>query len=350
MNITGIKEINTCPPPGFEGPEKRLEIDFKRESDSPGLRAISKETWQEMLDLAKCTIISSKSNQHFDSYVLSESSLFVYDYKVMVKTCGTTTLLLCIEKLMEIARSVNLAVEFVSFSRKNLIYPHLQCYPHNTWNDEVEYLNKFFDGTAYVLGPLTQEHYYIYIADYRDDIDGEPEVTLEIMMHDLPLDVCNKFYKKENTSVDAKFPGVIDIIPGSETDEYNFEPCGYSMNGLYKNSFSTIHVTPEQHCSYASYETNLVLPCYNRLLSRVLEIFKPGSFTLAFFYEQKGRGIPHVLKHDLDIDGYTLKHHTCSKLEGHCNLLLSNYQSNSCSKKSQSKRPKVPPKSTFANK
>jgi S-adenosylmethionine decarboxylase len=108
-----------------------------------------------MLNYAKCTIISNTSNKYFDSFVLSESSLFVYPYKIMLKTCGTTTLLKCIPKLMEFATSLDLSVEFVMFSRKNFLFPCAQAFPHSDWNAEVEYLNKIFDGTAYLLGPLT---------------------------------------------------------------------------------------------------------------------------------------------------------------------------------------------------
>ncbi|CAN7104793.1 unnamed protein product, partial [Brassica rapa subsp. narinosa] len=52
---------------------------------------------------AACEIVSSLSNDHFDSCVLSESSFFVYPYKVIIKTCGTTKLLLSIPPLLNLA-------------------------------------------------------------------------------------------------------------------------------------------------------------------------------------------------------------------------------------------------------
>lgn len=48
--------------------------------------------------------------------------------------------------------------------------------------------------------------------------------------------------------------GIAALLPTANIDEYVFEPCGYSMNGLQGDAFSTIHITPEAACSYASVE------------------------------------------------------------------------------------------------
>ncbi len=90
------------PLPGFEGPEKVLEIDFTPgQGPARGLREITRAQWDAILTDARCTILSTMSNDKIDSYVLSESSLFVYPLKMMLKTCGTTTLLMCLPRLLE---------------------------------------------------------------------------------------------------------------------------------------------------------------------------------------------------------------------------------------------------------
>jgi len=313
---------------GFEGPEKRLEIDFKHNPATfNGLRDIPQSTWQEMLDFAKCTIISHTQNEYFDAFVLSESSLFVYPFKIMVKTCGTTTLLACLPKLLEIAQTCDLSVEFVMFSRKNYLFPDKQNQLHNHWDNEVRYLDTIFDGTSYIIGPMSADHWYLYLADYSDHSRViSPEKTLEIMMHKLDAGVAAQFYKKDDTSDKDKFPGVQELIEDSETDEFNFTPCGYSMNGLAKQAYSTIHVTPEAICSYASFETNLSLPSYTKLITAVLALFKPGTFTVTFFSE-KATAVPTTAPFSIDLDGYIMKHKSYSELEGNCDILMVNYES-----------------------
>jgi len=324
---------------GFEGPEKRLEIDFKRSIDRPeGLRSYSKEQWQEMLNLASCTIISHSWNEYFDAYVLSESSLFVFPFKLMIKTCGTTTLLKTIPKLLEYAEAINLEVELVMYSRKNFLFPQNQVYPHTDWHVELDYLDQYFDGSSYVLGPLTQHHWYLYLADYSECSAEETtkEQTIEIMMHNLDRSAALNFYRKEETCDRDKFPGVAELIPGQITDEFNFTPCGYSMNGLQDSTYSTIHVTPEPHCSYASFETNLAVPSYRQVIANVFDIFKPGTVTLALYSEKanlaNGRAV------ELDIPGYILKYKTVSELGCNRDVILCNYESAEFARQKQKKR------------
>lgn len=83
----------------FEGSEKRLELHFCAGSGAPaaGLRALPRAELDRLLALAACEIVSHTRGDAVDAYVLSESSLFVYPCRWVIKTCGTTRLLSCLE-------------------------------------------------------------------------------------------------------------------------------------------------------------------------------------------------------------------------------------------------------------
>ncbi len=66
--------------------------------------------------------------------------------------------------------------------------------------------------------------------------------------------------------------GIKDLFPGASVEALAFEPCGYSCNGhVGGEGYFTIHVTPEEACSYASFETNVALGDYSGLQNAVLE-------------------------------------------------------------------------------
>jgi len=277
---------------GFEGPEKKLEIEFKSNDPNLNLRSISDKKWQQILDFVKCKIISKTSNQYFDAYVLSESSLFVYPHKMMLKTCGTTTLLKCLKPLLTLTKSLKMEPTFVWYSRTRLLFPEKQLNPHQRFEDEVEWLDRFFNGKGYVFGPVKDDHWYIYVCDLQNPQTKPkvPDQTLEIMMFELDQTKMKQFWKREG--VDAHqvtvSSGISKLLPGSIIDPYQFDPCGYSMNGLLGEAYWTIHITPEDHCSYVSFETNISAKQLGKrthadLIRDVINTFKPGRFVVTFF-------------------------------------------------------------------
>ncbi len=114
-------------PPGFEGPEKTLEMEFDPGRGPPnGLRTIRIDQWDAVLEQAQCSILDSMSNGYLDSYMLSESSLFTYPHKLVLKTCGTTALLRCLPLLLVLTKSYDMSLDWVGYSRKDFRYPEMQ--------------------------------------------------------------------------------------------------------------------------------------------------------------------------------------------------------------------------------
>jgi S-adenosylmethionine decarboxylase len=62
-----------------------------------------------------------------------------------MKTCGTTTLLLCLPYLFELLEEHKFEVLFFFFRHKNFTWPELQLFPHGNFEEEIEYLNNFFE-------------------------------------------------------------------------------------------------------------------------------------------------------------------------------------------------------------
>lgn len=148
MAATSVHAQAIHPNPIFEGMEKRLEIDFRLGPNSPaqGLRAIPRETLDELMTLAACCIVSNRSNAAIDAYVLSESSLFITETKWVLKTCGTTRLLNAIPRLMEVTQSLGLTPRRCKYSRATFLFPQLQvrilCFYQQVW------------GMAWAIGPV----------------------------------------------------------------------------------------------------------------------------------------------------------------------------------------------------
>jgi len=108
-------------------------------TDREDLRDIPRKTIDQILDLVNCKILSTTTTRDLDSYVLSESSLFVNKQRLLLKTCGTTTLLEAVQPFIEAAQKYCGfdAIEDVFYSRKKFMRPDLQKAPHHSFEDEV---------------------------------------------------------------------------------------------------------------------------------------------------------------------------------------------------------------------
>ena len=314
----------------FEGPEKTLEVVFRKMGDAHGPQTISpgdaagggtrkiglRSLCRDELDLicarARVTILSSISNTYLDAYVLSESSLFVYPYMLVLKTCGTTTLLRCISVLINLGHKLGLEIDWVGYSRKNFNFPGDQSWPHQSFHQELEYLYSHrnlcdrLDGSGYTLGPVTSDHWFVYVADHTirsQSLEMDTDRVLNIMMFDIDEDVANLFYYNNYETIGGEskedeikriskqqstHSGIDALVPGAVIDARAFEPCGYSMNAILFRSYSTIHITPEAGSSYVSFETNQKVASYNSLISNVIRTFCPKRFVMTLMADDLG--------------------------------------------------------------
>ncbi|XP_075480564.1 S-adenosylmethionine decarboxylase proenzyme-like isoform X1 [Primulina tabacum] len=304
---------------GFEGFEKRLEMSFFEPSifadpEGKGFRSLAKPQLDEILGPAECTIVACLSNEYVDSYVLSESSLFVYPCKIIIKTCGTTKLLLSIPPILKLAKSLSLSVKTVRYTRGSFIFPGAQSYPHRNFSEEVAVLDGFFGslgsgrGKAYVMcGSNKRQKWHVYSACASSAEYFNPVYTLEMCMTGLDREKASVFYKKESMSgtLMTHRSGIRNILPESDVCDFEFEPCGYSMNSIEGAAVSAIHVTPEDGFSYASFEAagyDLKAVNLGPLIGRVLVCFEPREFSISLHADVGSKPMPQAFM--LSLKGY----------------------------------------------
>jgi len=289
----------------FEGTEKKFEMEV--DDRGPSLRALGDDFWSGVARASGAWIVSSIRNGHCDAHLLSESSLFVFDHKVVMITCGRTRLTEAVDAILD--RVGTEAVEFFVYERKNEVFPHNQP---TSFFDDAERIHRRLPGRAFKFGEGDDHHLYLFHLD-RPFLGpaGPEDVTVELLMYGIDDEIRSAFSGPDPDRVTAG--RVLDdldaILPGFEVDDHRFEPSGYSVNALRGPHYWTVHVTPELQCSYVSFETNV--PFDERELEAVaravVAAFRSRSFDLVVFDSSR----------DLDVmfDGYRLKSHVGQELD-----------------------------------
>lgn len=278
----------------FEGSEKKIEIIFK--PNTPSLRSMPYSYWEQLVKACNAQILSKVSNEYLDAYLLSESSLFVYDSYLIMITCGQTQLINSVKKILETFSTDTIQAFF--YERKNEVFPHQQ--PSHVFED-LETLKKWFKGSALRFGREDEHHLYLY-SSAQNFIPDDEDHTMEILMHGVhPQSIKHFMNPSPNLSKEEvrKKSKILDIVKG-KIDDFIFDPQGYSLNSLDGKFYYTIHVTPQNFGNYTSFETNAKsIVGQPELAKKVLEVFKPASFDLILFNKEKLQ--------DLEFKGYQLK-------------------------------------------
>ncbi|MCF8110450.1 MAG: hypothetical protein K9J85_03070 [Desulfobacteraceae bacterium] len=310
----------------FEGPEKKLEIILLK--PDPGLRSNTDQRWDTVVRASGAEIVSRLSTHEMDAYLLSESSLFVWDDRVLMITCGKTTLVKAVPELIHTIGRGKIA--FFFYERKNLMYPHAQS---SDFEADVAVLNKHFAGKSYRLGPANHDHMHIFYASSPPNAKGvcpeeeDEDETLELLMHDLDPYVLRAFIPRpgERASDIESRTGIDSLYPGMLNDSFVFEPYGYSMNRVSGQYYATIHVTPEECGSYASFETNVAETDYTERIRQITDIFRPGRFTLVFT-EAVSESDPGEGKLPRKIEGYRRSEKSLYEFDSGYGVLFSTWE------------------------
>ncbi len=260
----------------FEGSEKKFELSVV--AGSPSLRAIPRNIYDECVEKSEAKILSVVSSDLCDAYLLSESSLFIWDDRITMITCGNTRL--CHAALFIIDYLGEQNVESFFYERKNEYFPRKQS---SDFFDDVKCLNKKIPGSAYRLGVPNQHHLYLFHGDKKYE-PPKSDRTIELLMYGLSGAAYDVFSKENNSSKNIKeFLGLDKVFPDFKYDDFVFSPVGYSCNAVKGSDYYTIHVTPQEEGPYVSFETNMKGVSAQLVVESVTNIFKPSCFDVIQF-------------------------------------------------------------------
>jgi S-adenosylmethionine decarboxylase len=277
----------------FEGSEKKAEVIVDLNGKS--LRDIDQNFWSKLVARCEATILSKISNDKCDAYLLSESSLFVFDDRFTILTCGQTILINSILYFVE--NYDKDCISQIVFQRKNEYFSHLQ---KTHFLDDVKRIQQLFDGTSLRFGHMDAHHNYLFHLD-KEYTPRKDDKTYEMLVYHIASDVSKNLTSGTlNAKEIRELLKLEEIIPGFQIDDFVFEPFGYSLNAISKSGdYLTIHVTPQEESSYVSFESSINLI---EKASIILETLRPQAFDLMTFnpngFENNFDDIPAIYQNE----------------------------------------------------
>lgn len=261
----------------FEGSEKKVELIVK--AGSPSLRQLGREFWSSIVAKCRAQILSTISNDHLDAYLLSESSLFVWDDRFLMITCGRTVL---VNSLLEFIKVYDeKLVECLIFQRKNEYDSREQI---TSFLEDISKIRATFSGSALRFGKLDGHYNYLFHLD-KEYLPTNDDLTAELLMYHIEGEGAD-YLRSTHQTVEGvrELLGLEKLLPKAKFDDYLFDPFGYSMNAILGDRYLTMHITPQEESSYVSFETDLdVEQVYADIIPHLIRTLDPGSFDLVTF-------------------------------------------------------------------
>jgi S-adenosylmethionine decarboxylase len=260
----------------FEGSEKKAEVLIDHNQLSL-LNDIGDDFWAALVECCNAQILSCVRNEKCKAFLLSESSLFVWDDRFVILTCGVTELVKSVEYFIHHIGMDKIAN--LTYQRKNEYFSHAQP---SCFGDDIKLLSQYLPGKALRFGELDSHHNFVFHQDngFKACRDSK---TYELLAYQISQQASDRLTTPGLTATDIRaFLQLDTLLPNFELDDFVFEPYGYSVNAISDDRYLTIHVTPQANSSYVSVESNLNLI---KLAPVILAVLQPASFDLLSFNE-----------------------------------------------------------------
>lgn len=181
--------------------------------------------------------------------MLSESSFFVFEDKIILKTCGTTTLLFVIrpilhllfgrrfiKKVLKTPKGIDELISGFFFSHLDYIDPIKQSPPHRSFKDELIFLQHIFPHGQIAetkVAESRQFHLFAYISSLgRDSFINEQELSIsEWLLFGISED-CESRFAGDRRPINGT---------GTALDEADAVNC--PQIGAWKDAEGSLHLS-----------------------------------------------------------------------------------------------------------
>lgn len=255
----------------YEGTEKRLLICTK----TLNLFDFEECFWSKLVAYSGAEILSSISNSTLKAYLLSESSLFVWQDKLLLITCGNTQLVKA--ALFVQQQLTKQQINTLIFQRHQALKPQLQSsnFKQDTlllekqFNGQQQHWRDGYQGDLFVFGKISEKTITTQNIYMLHGLQGELAKKLQI-------ETLNKQQILKQLKIETFFNDLL-------IDHFSFNPKGYSLNAICGEQYIAIHLTPEKLSTYLSIETSFSEFQCTDFIAHLQQLFLPTDFKKMHF-------------------------------------------------------------------